>query len=472
MGATDEPGTAPGTPAAARRWPLDGLTVRARLALLYGLVSALIGVVPVGLVCVLVEHDLSNTVAVAVGESGTPVELTPASGLHPTAPAANQSMGKTGRTSPLDALTLVCAQSAQPAAAGGRTGTASCTLPNGGIALAREATVAQLGQNVSDRLIGQTAFYGAIALGILVLLAFGLGWWLAGRALRPVHRMAAAARLLSSVNLHERIPLHRPKDELRALGESFNALLDRLAAAFASQQRFAANVAHELRTPLTIQRATLQIGLADPAVEPQELAAVRDELLTANRRSETLIDRLLLLARSDAGLDHHEQLDLATIVTETIAPLTALAGERAVELSVRTDSVPVEGDPVLLAALVANLVQNALRYNRPQGRVDVVTSDRGLVVRNTGPTIAEDAVDGLFEPFQRLHDNRTGSATGSGLGLSIVQSIVTAHGGAITARPNRTGGGLTIQVRFPEPSGHAVHTRATDRTTSEPKLGS
>jgi signal transduction histidine kinase len=303
---------------------------------------------------------------------------------------------------------------------------------------------------VSDRLIGQTAFYGSIALGILVLLAFGVGWWLAGRALRPVHRMAAAARRLSSANLHERIPLHRPKDELRALGESFNALLDRLAAAFAGQQRFAANVAHELRTPLTIQRATIQIGLADPAVEPDELAAVRDELLTANRRSEKLIDRLLLLARSDAGLEHHEQLDLASVVTETIAPLTALAGEHQVELSVRADPVPVEGDPVLLATLVANLVQNALRYNRPHGRVEVVTSDRDLLVRNTGPNIAEDAVEGLFEPFQRPHDDRTGSATGTGLGLSIVRSIVTAHGGVITASPNRAGGGLTIQVRFPD----------------------
>ena len=448
MGATGEPVAVARQQTAARHRPLNGLTVRARLALLYGLVSALIGVVPVGLVCVLVEHDLGNTVAVAVGESGAPVELqrAPAQSLQPTTPGANQSAGRTGRTSPAVDVALV---GAEPATAGGKATSASCILPAGQVALVREATVAQLGQNVSDRLISQTAFYGAIALGILVLLAFGLGWWLAGRALRPVHRMAAAARRLSSVNLHERIPLHRPQDELRALGESFNALLDRLAAAFASQQRFAANVAHELRTPLTIQRATIQIGLADPAVEPDELAAVRDELLTANRRNETLIDRLLLLARSDAGLDHHERLDLATVVTETVAPLTALAREHAITLAVRTDPLPVEGDPVLLAALVANLVQNALRYNRPGGRVDVVTSDGGLVVGNTGPNIAEDAVTGLFEPFQRLHDDRTGSASGTGLGLSIVRSIVTAHNGEITARPNRTGGGLTIQVRLP-----------------------
>lgn len=429
----------PGRSAAFARRSFSGLTIRARLTLLYGLVSALIGIVPVGLVCVLIEHDLGSSVAIAVAESSQPVMLAPSS---PTTKLQRPVSGRTHPTNqklPYAALVVVCAQS---------TESQSCA-PSDGATFARAATISQLGQGLSTRLVNQMVLYALLAFGVLVSLAFGLGWWLAGRALRPVHRMAAATSRLSSTNLHERIPLHRPKDELRALGESFNALLDRLAAAFASQQRFVANVAHELRTPLTIQRATIQIGLGDLSIDRGELAAVRDELLTANRRHETLIDRLLLLARGDAGLDHRERLDLATVVTDAIAPLRGVAEDQDITLTVRTEPLPIDGDPVLLTALVTNLVQNALRHNHPHGHVDVRTSAEGLLVRNTGPEIAEDAVEGLFEPFRRLHTDRTGSASGTGLGLSIARSIVAAHGGEITARPNASGGGLSVRVTFP-----------------------
>ena len=432
-----------------RRRPFGGLTVRARLALLYGLVSALIGIVPVGLICVLIEHDLGATVTIAVTRAATPIDLRhqPSSKTAPT----------TGRTSPtatvlpFNSAILVCEPTDESIPT--QSQPTSCPPSTGPSGLAREFTAAQLGNNVSTLLVSQMVWYSALALGVLVLLAFGIGWWLAGRALRPVHQMAAATRRLSSANLHERIPLHEPKDELRDLGESFNALLDRLAAAFASQQRFVANVAHELRTPLTIQRATIQIGLGDLLIEPAELAAVRDELLTANRRHEELIDRLLLLARSVAGLDHREPVDLATVVVDAVAPLAKQANDHAVTLAVRTEPSPVEGDPVLLAALVTNLVQNALRYNHPDGYVEVDMSPEGLLVRNTGPQIAADAVEGLFEPFRRLHNDRTGSATGTGLGLSIVRSIVAAHQGEITAQPNDIGGGLTVRAWFPTPDG-------------------
>lgn len=449
--------------AAIPRRLLGGLTIRARLTLLYGLVSALIGIVPVGLVCVLIEHDLGSAVGIAVAESSQPVQLAP------TSPAADLGSGVGGRTHPsnqkltYDGLVVVCAQSAAAQARG-----ESCALPSDGTTFARAATIAQLGQGLSARLVNQMVLYALLAFGVLVLLAFGLGWWLAGRALRPVHRMAAATSRLSSANLHERIPLHRPKDELRALGESFNALLDRLAAAFASQQRFVANVAHELRTPLTIQRATIQIGLGDLTIEAGELAAVRDELLTANRRHESLIDRLLLLARGDAGLDHCEPLDLAGVVTDAITPLLGTAEDQHITLTARTEPLPIDGDPVLLAALVTNLVQNALRHNHPHGRVAVRTSAGGLLVRNTGPQIAEDAVEGLFEPFRRLHTDRTRSAAGTGLGLSIVRAIVTAHGAEITARPNPTGGGLTVRVSFPV----AAPAVADGRLGSQNRMGS
>jgi signal transduction histidine kinase len=361
---------------------------------------------------------------------------------------------------------LACAaQTVQAAKSGNATALAPCPTSDASSAAqlfgtypAREASAMQLGGSISDRLVRQMLQYSALALGVLILLAFALGWWLAGRALRPVHEMAAAARRLSSANLHQRIPLHQPKDELRDLGESFNALLDRLGAAFASQQRFVANAAHELRTPLAIQRATIQIGLSEHPIDPAELDSVREELLTANRRHEQLIDGLLLLARGERGLDRLDPVDLAEVAHDVLPPLRAEAGERSVELNLSTEAVVVDGDAVLLGQLLANLVQNAIRYNHPDGRVDVRVARSSITVTNTGPIVPADAIDDLFEPFRRLHPDRTGSASGAGLGLSIVRSIATAHGGTVTARPNSTGGGLTVRVGLPA--------RLSDRVTA------
>jgi len=441
--------------------PRDGLTVRARLVLLYSVVSALVGIVPVGLMCVLIEHDLGSVVESALSQASTTI---------PAAPLNRSEYQQSGRTSPNSTwtvpasggLTVVLAvlcphsgatQSAPPAAATSGPTDVTCKLASGAprsIAV-RAASAEQIDRNISSRLVRQMLLYSALALGVLVVLAFALGWWVAGRALRPVHRMAAAAHRLSSANLHERIPLHRPKDELRELGESFNALLDRLAAAFAAQRRFVANAAHELRTPLAIQRATIQIGLGEPDIEPAELAGIRDELLTTNRRHEQLIDRLLLLARGEAGLEHREPVDLADIVLDTVDLVADEAQARSVVLDTRTEALSADGDPVLLGQLVTNLAQNAIRHNRPGGRVEIRTDAGELTVRNTGPVIAEDVVAGLFEPFRRLDRDRTGSGSGTGLGLSIVRSIVTAHGGEVTASPNQVDGGLTVTVRLPEP---------------------
>lgn len=443
----------------ARVRPPHRYTVRARMALLYGVVSALVGIVPVALICVLIQHDVDSTVLIALDKSGVavtvrqgvPISAVPAIPAHRAQPLNAKDLATAGGLVVLVPCKAITGAKPSETVSAGQDcviGKPAQLINSSRSYPAREASATQLGDSISLRLVRQMLVYSALALAVLILLAFGLGWWLAGRALRPVHQMAAAARRLSSANLHQRLPLHQPKDELRDLGESFNALLDRLAAAFASQQRFAANAAHELRTPLAIQRATIQIGLAEYPVDAAELVSVREELLAANRRHEQLIDGLLLLARGEGGLDQVDRVDLAEVVPEVLPPLRAQARAAAVRLTVDTEPVIVDGDAVLLGQLLANLVQNAIRYNHPDGRVDVRVAGTGFTVTNTGPAISADVIDDLFEPFRRLHPDRTGSAAGAGLGLSIVRSIATAHGGTVTARPNATGG-LTVRVRLP-----------------------
>jgi signal transduction histidine kinase len=444
----------------ARVRPRNRYTVRARMALLYGVVSALVGIAPVGLTCVLIQQDVGSTVLYALDQSGIAVTVRQGTPV-PAIPAQRTEPESAGRTEPLNTKDFVAANrlvvvvpcKADPGSTPAETkllpldcviGKPAELVNTSRVYPAREASATQLGGTISSRLVRQMLLYSALALVVLILLAFGLGWWLAGRALAPVHQMAAAARRLSSANLHQRLPLHQPRDELRDLGESFNALLDRLAAAFASQQRFVANAAHELRTPLAIQRATIQIGLGEHPIDATELVSVREELLAANRRHERLIDGLLLLARGEGGLDQLNRVDLAEVVRDALPPLHAEGQAATVRLTVDTEPVIVDGDAVLLGQLLTNLVQNAIRYNRPDGRV----AGTGITVTNTGPVIPAEVIDDLFEPFRRLHPDRTGSASGAGLGLSIVRSIATAHGGTVTARPNATGG-LTVRVRLP-----------------------
>jgi signal transduction histidine kinase len=217
-------------------------------------------------------------------------------------------------------------------------------------------------------------------------------------------------------------------------------MLARLEAAFESQRRFIANASHELRTPLAIQRAAVQIGLAD--ADPDMVA----KLLAANRRSERLIDGLLLLARSDRGLAHRESVALHTVVAEQLAEQAETIEARRLTVTEQLAPCEVSGDPMLLRQLVGNLVGNAVRHNVDGGELRVRTDPvRGLVVSNSGPPVEPDQVAELFEPFRR-GGGRTGDE-GAGLGLSIVQSIVHAHGGAVHAKARRDGG-LTVRVEL------------------------
>jgi signal transduction histidine kinase len=283
----------------------------------------------------------------------------------------------------------------------------------------------------------------AITIAVLTVISLAAGWWLAGRLLRPLRHITATAHRLSLSNLHERIALTGPHDELKDLGDTFDAMLERLERSVDSQRRFIANAAHELRTPLSTQRAAIQIGLEDPL--PGHLIEVREKLLTSNRRTERLIDSLLLLAQAEHGIDTAAPVALDVLVQQA-ADETIPDGVR---ITLDTEPVTVLGDPVLLNRLLTNLLRNAVGYNHRGGTVHVALSAAGaLTVRNTGPEVPEEQIAELFQPFRRLHTRtRTRAAGGAGLGLSIVASIAQAHHATIAARPN-PGGGLELTVRF------------------------
>ncbi|MEU4492671.1 ATP-binding protein [Streptomyces sp. NPDC023998] len=303
----------------------------------------------------------------------------------------------------------------------------------------RGGTIVQLTDSVRVAAGQQMLIWSAFALLGTALCAVVVGWWTAGRVLRPVHEMTAKARRLSERTLHERIGASGPDDELKELGDTLDALLARLQKAFDSQRRFIANASHELRTPLATQRTAIQVGL-DAVCSPDELAATKRVLLDNNRRSERLIEGLLVLARSERGLAEREDVDLGEVVSEG-------AARHEVKVAASRSAGVVRGNRLLLAQLVGNLVANAVAYNMPDGSVDVRVESGVLTVCNTGPVVAAEDVPALFEPFRR-GEGRDRMGPGAGLGLSIVRSIAEAHGGTVTAEPGPEGG-LAVTVVLP-----------------------
>ncbi len=297
----------------------------------------------------------------------------------------------------------------------------------------------------------------AIALAAIAVAAASIGWIIAGRVLRPLSTITAAARRIAASSLHERLALDGPDDELKELADTLDNLFARLEASFDAQRRFAANASHELRTPLTRERTLLQVTLADPASTTGTWRAVSEELLASNAEQERLIEALLTLASGEADASQREPLDLAAI---TSAALTAAQpGISSLGLHVHTDIQPaiLDGDPLLVQQLVTNLIDNAVRHNIPGGDVQVATRTSGghavLSVTNSGQVIPVAEVDRLFQPFQRLGPRPARRGGGHGLGLSIVRAIATAHGATIAARA-LPGGGLAVDVTFlPPPPG-------------------
>jgi signal transduction histidine kinase len=303
-------------------------------------------------------------------------------------------------------------------------------------------------------LLDSVLVWSLVFLVAISVAAAGCGWLLASRALGPLQKVTATARRVADRNLHERISLDGPDDEIKELADTFDAMLERLDRAFDSQHRFVANASHELRTPLAINRTLIEVALEDPDA-PESTRQLGATLLQVNRRHERLIGGLLMLATSEQGIARPTQVDLAECGRRAVATAADMAARHAAGVAVDFRAACVLGDQELLDRLVQNLVDNAIRYGPPQGgwvRVGVEPSDREaiLVVENNGALVPADAVDALFEPFRRLipHERMADPGSGAGLGLSIVRAITAAHGGSVraVARPE---GGLKITVTIP-----------------------
>ena len=320
-------------------------------------------------------------------------------------------------------------------------------------ALGQQASTPQaVASNQQTRDLNLLLFWSAIVLGITAVASVGLGWVVAGRILRRLHAVTATARTISASNLHERLALKGPDDELKELGDTFDELLGRLETSFEAQRRFVANASHELRTPLTLSRALLQVALSDPDLFLDSLRMTCGEVLEAQAEQERLLEALFTLSHSQAGLVQREPFDLAVVAEEVLGVRQQEAQERGLEVHADLAPAPAAGDPRLVAGLIANLVDNALRHNREHGRIGVVTEAQAntavISVTNTGPVVPPDGVDRLFEPFRRWGSERTADHERHGLGLSIVRAIADVHGAVLTIEP-RPEGGLEVAVAFP-----------------------
>jgi signal transduction histidine kinase len=331
------------------------------------------------------------------------------------------------------------------------------------VAILQAQVGAQPGQG---RLSRDLLIASLFALAVMTVVSVALGWLVAGRALRPVREMTAAAQRISEHNLNERLAVQGPKDELKELGDTIDGLLERLEIAFRAQRRFVANASHELRTPLTTMRAALDVALAKPEPAPPQTAALAARVRRELDKVDQLLEAFLILARAQ-----HRSLPGQAVLPLDYITANALTGQAdaisARRLTVRQTSEPggawVSGNQALIARMVENVIENAVCHNTDGGwiRVTSQTADglASVVVENGGPVLDQDQVRELSQPFRRIGADRTGSDRGSGLGLSIVAAIAEAHGGTLDLRA-RPGGGLRVSIELPAAASAAAGARA------------
>lgn len=417
-----------------QRIPLPRPTLRLRLTILYGALFLASGAVLLAVTYVLVSHTTSGTVFANL-PGGQIVAVQSGTRFGTGAPSSGIQIGVTRPV---------------PSGAVGISGPAGIPPnPQQAQALASQLT-ALAAQQHTDQL-NQLLVQSGIALGGMAVLSIVLGWLIAGRVLRPLRTITTTAQSISASNLHQRLALGGPNDELKELGNTFDALLGRLEQSFDAQRQFIANASHELRTPLARQRTVMEVALRDPAPSVESLRAASERVLAAGEQEERIIEALLTLARTERGLDRREPCDLAATTNEVLISREPEVAQRGLHLDTALGEACLSGDPPLVERLVANLVDNALRHNAAGGRVCVVTSTREnhaiLWISNTGPVIPAGELNRLFERFQRLNPDRTARADGLGLGLAIVKAIAEAHGATISAQAP-AGGGFEIEVAF------------------------
>ena len=334
------------------------------------------------------------------------------------------------------------------------------------IAAANRELAAQRAADLHQLLVN-----AGIALAIVAALAVLLGWFFAGRMLRPVRTITATARRICATSLSERLSLDDADEEFKQLGDTLDDLFARLENTFEAQRHFVANASHELRTPLTLEQALLDAVLSDPDPDAASWRDACQRALAASRQQERLLEALLTLARSESGLDRRQRVDLSLICDDVL--LRPDSDTRRLHIETTIASAPLDGDPRLIERLVANLIDNAIGHNVTGGHVQIATTvthngNAMLSVTNTGPVIPPADIDRLFQPFQRLDPHRTQHKDGHGLGLSIVRAIAAAHHATITAHPQPEGG-LRIEVNFPPPidRDHAMPNASNARDTRQ-----
>ena len=295
--------------------------------------------------------------------------------------------------------------------------------------------ISQVREDAVGSTIDQLVRNSWLALVLVTVASVGIGWLVAGRVLAPVHTITARAQRISADSLDERIALGGPRDELRELADTFDALLGRVQHTVSSERRLVATMSHELRTPLANQQAALDVALADPDADAVELRAAAETALDQSRRAARTIDALLVLARAQSGeaVGPPVAVDLRAVVVDAVDQVRR--PDDGLVWDVRLADVTVRGEPVLLGRAVANLVHNAAHHNVPEGRVAVSLSstpvEARVVVENTGPPVPPDAAADLVLPFRRQADDRTGADAGVGLGLTVVRAVVDHHGGRL-----------------------------------------
>ncbi len=444
-------------------------TIRLRLTLLYGLLFLIAGAALLAITYGLVAHD---TMSATAGQFVVSSRGFTGGKLPPIPQALGQVATGSAVAGPPPKGASVIVQQKTPSGPGvdlrAYAGQVNATFKR--LTAAQQAELKAVQAKATSRINhlkseqqSTLLTRSGIALGIMALASIGLGWVMAGRALRPVRTMSSRARGISERNLHERLALEGPDDELKELGDTFDGLLARLESAFESQRRFVANASHELRTPITLERALVEVALADPHATLDSMRDTCRRVLAASEQQERLIEALLTLARSQRGLERREPVDLCEVTAEVVRAVPA----DGVRVDTELDDASITGDEAMLERLVANLIENAVRYNRPGGWVSARTGLRDgrptLEVENAGPVVAADQVESLVKPFVRgtgngrvtengrAAENGNGSARevkpGLGLGLSIVQAIAEAHDAELTtiARPE---GGLRVAVAF------------------------
>jgi signal transduction histidine kinase len=298
--------------------------------------------------------------------------------------------------------------------------------------------------------------WSGIALAIMGLVSCVLGWVVAGRVLAPLRTITATTERISDQNLHERLAMPGPQDELRLLADTIDRLLGRLEAAFDAQRRFVANASHELRTPLAMMRTTLDVAIAKPGGVPTQTRELDAELRVDLNHAEGLLESFLTLAHAQNGqLDEHSPVALEPVIgAALIARADQIAAKRlTVETRLVDVDVEVAGSATLLGRMIENVIENAVRHNQPGGSIELTLAPLAgqrarVIIDSSGPMLDQDAVAQLAQPFKRLSQERTGSQNGYGLGLSIVAAVATAHAGSVDLYA-RAEGGLRVQITLP-----------------------